>query len=119
MWSCPASALFWLSAAFPQEGAAKPTLLRHVYVVDVEAGALLRDRDLWIEGGRIARIEPADGKAAPAGANVVEGSGRYLLPGLFDMHVHLNEEDDVELLTLFLANGVTAVQSMHGSPYTL
>ncbi len=105
-------------------------VLRDVHVVTMEPGAaqaaapgqageagVLAHHDVWIEGGRIAALRPT-GAAVPAGATLVEGQGRWLLPGLFDVHVHLNEGEE-ELLALWLASGVTTVQSMHGGPYQL
>ncbi len=94
-------------------------VLRNVTVVDVERGELLPARALLIREGRIERIAGASEVDAPPGAVTVDGSGRYLLPGLCDAHVHLFEEDDPEDLWLYLANGVTTVRSMHGGPYQL
>jgi imidazolonepropionase-like amidohydrolase len=88
-------------------------------VVDVERGELLPERSLLIQDDRIERLAPAAELAAPPGATVVDGAGRFLLPGLFDAHVHLNEDDDPGDLWLYLANGVTTVRSMHGGPFQL
>src|SRR5436190_23247521 len=71
--------------------AAPSLVLRDVQVVDVERGELQSGRTLVITGGTIERIVASDGFQAPSGATVVEGGGRYLIPGLFDMHVHLSE----------------------------
>ena len=49
----------------------------------------------------------------------IDGSGRFLVPGLADMHVHLELSDDPGVLDLFLANGVTTVRNMDGRPYIL
>jgi imidazolonepropionase-like amidohydrolase len=50
---------------------------------------------------------------------VIEGAGRYLIPGLSDAHVHLEYIDDPNVLKLFVANGVTSVRSMDGRPSIL
>ena len=65
---------------------APATLFRNVRVLDVEKGALGAPTDVLVEGGRIARIGPG---AAPAGATVIAGAGRTLMPGLIDAHVHM------------------------------
>jgi imidazolonepropionase-like amidohydrolase len=65
---------------------APATLFRNVRVLDVEKGALGSPTDVLVEGGRIARIGPG---AAPAGATVIAGGGRTLMPGLIDAHVHM------------------------------
>jgi len=94
-------------------------LLRDVHVVDVRAGRILRDQSLVIEGERIAALGPRDSTPAPAGATVVEGHGRYLVPGLCDLHVHLDESHASDSLFLMVANGVTTAQCMSGSPWHL
>jgi imidazolonepropionase-like amidohydrolase len=70
------------SAAQP----ATPTLFRNVRVLDVEKGALGQPTDVLVEGDRIARIGTG---AVPAGATVIAGGGRTLMPGLIDVHVHM------------------------------
>lgn len=65
---------------------APATLFRNVRVLDVEKGALGAPTDVLVEGDRIARIGPG---AAPAGATVIAGGGRTLMPGLIDVHVHM------------------------------
>ncbi len=103
-----------------QEGAAPPALvLRDVSVLDVERGALVPGRALLVQDGRVARIAPAAELVVPAGAQLIEGRGRCVIPGLMDLHVHLYEEHDPEDLWLYLAHGVTTVRSMHGGPYQL
>lgn len=94
-------------------------VLRDVHVVDVESGELQRSRAVYLHAGRIASLAPAEGFQAPPGARVVEGGGRFLVPGLVDAHVHLYEGDDPHDLWLYLANGVTTVRSMHGEAHTL
>lgn len=65
---------------------APATLFRNVRVLDVEKGALGAPTDVLVEGDRIARIGPG---ATPAGATVIAGGGRTLMPGLIDVHVHM------------------------------
>jgi imidazolonepropionase-like amidohydrolase len=100
-----------------------------VTVVDVEAGRLVPGQTVVVQGGRIVRVEPA-GRALPRGLTVVDGRGQYLIPGLWDMHVHLaatpiryfapgKPRDYAEnaewMLPLFLAHGVTGVRDMAGN----
>ena len=95
-----------------QPAAAPPLLLTHVNVVDVVAGAVRRDQDVVVRGGEIASVAAA-GAAAPAGARTIDGTGKFLVPGLADMHVHWYDE---RYLGLFVANGVTTVRQMWGFP---
>ena len=68
---------------------------------------------VWSRGERIEAVG-RDGKVkAPAGAEIVEAKGKVLLPGLWDMHVHVLRPDRVEqFLPLLIANGVTGVRDM-------
>lgn len=75
----------------------------------------LEHRDVLIRGDRIESLSESTGEA-PEGVRIVEGRGRFLLPGLCDMHVHnWYAEEHV----LFLANGVTTIRNMWGSPQHL
>jgi imidazolonepropionase-like amidohydrolase len=65
------------------------TLIRDVAVLDVTTGARLRGRDVLLRDGKIAKIGAASGKV-PSGAAVVDGKGGTLVPGLIDMHGHIN-----------------------------
>jgi imidazolonepropionase-like amidohydrolase len=91
-----------------------------VDVVSMAAGAgVLRGRTVLVQNGRISAIGAADSVHVPAGAQRIDGRGRYLMPGLADMHVHLEHSRDPALLALFVAHGVTTVRSMDGRPYIL
>src|SRR5688572_18795402 len=61
----------------------------HVTVVDVVEGRLLRDRVVRISGDRIVAVTPAAGARIPKGTRVVNAKGKFLIPGLWDMHTHL------------------------------
>ncbi len=87
--------------------AAAPLVFDGVTVVDVETGKLLRDRRVVIAGNRIKAIEAVTG-AAPKGAQVVDARGKYLIPGLWDMHVHTSKP--AQVIPLLVANGVTGIR---------
>lgn len=90
--------------------------ITHVTIVDVTGGPERTDATIVVRGNRIASIGSSD-SAAPADARVLDGSGKYLIPGLWDMHVHAawpNIADPVA--ELFVANGVTGVRDMWGDP---
>lgn len=106
-------ALLWLALSVPAE-AARLTL-RNVHLIDArssEAGPL---RSLLIEDGRIAAILAAD--ASTDGA-VIDGAEGFVVPGLWDMHVHL-QEIDAATLAQFIHYGVTQVRDMGSDPKTL
>lgn len=82
-------------------------LIRDVAVFDARRGRLLPNRSVLVRDGRIARIDRAS-RRVPAEVRVIEGRGATLLPGLWDMHVHLRPRD----LLRNLATGVTTVRDM-------
>ena len=81
-----------------------------------EAGARLDDQTVLVRSDRIERIGPGSRVPIPDGAITIDGRGKYLLPGLIDMHVHLAH---AEQLPLYVARGVTAVRNMWGAPMHL
>jgi hypothetical protein len=72
-----------------------------------------------VRDGQIEAVGPRGEIAVPTDAVRIDGSGKYLMPGLTDMHVHLEYFEDPSVLKLFLANGVTAVRNMDGRPRIL
>ncbi|HEX6731200.1 MAG TPA: amidohydrolase family protein [Pyrinomonadaceae bacterium] len=103
----------------PQTGT-KSLVLKHVTVVDVTADQRLKalkvDQAVVITGNQITAIGQADKIRVPQGAQIVDAGGRYLIPGLWDMHVHsLVEGRPDYFFPLFIANGVTGVRDMGGS----
>jgi imidazolonepropionase-like amidohydrolase len=100
--------------AAPQEP--PPTAFVHATVVPMDSDRALEDHTVVVAGGRIAAVGPSDEVEPPEGAAVIDGTGRWLVPGLVDMHVHTWIESE---LTLFVANGVTTVRNMFGSPMHL
>jgi imidazolonepropionase-like amidohydrolase len=93
-----------------------------VNVVPMDTERVLERQTVIVRDGRIASIGPAAQAPVPEGAERVDGRGKYLLPGLSDMHGHLppgdGTSDDAvsQFLKLYVANGVTLVRGMIGSP---
>lgn len=83
-------------------------------IIDVETGKLITGKDVWISGQKI-RAVVAHQKNIQASQQVVDGSGKFLIPALWDMHMHFGGGDSLiaenkNLLPLFLAHGITAVR---------
>jgi len=89
-----------------------PIAFTHVTVIDVTGGPTRRDTTILIAGDRITTIGDSANISVPADATVVDATGRFLIPGLWDMHVHWYVRD---MFTLFIANGVTGVRQMFGN----
>ncbi len=85
--------------------------IRGATVIDVTDGSLLTDQNVLIEDNRIVAVGPKDEVQVPDDAEVVEAEGKYLIPGLWDMHVHSVRSGDWHF-PLFLAHGVTGVRDM-------
>lgn len=110
------------AAAGPQAGeapAAPPgttadavTAFVNVRVVPMEREEILHGQTVLVQDGTIARVGPVDDVTVPEGAAVVEGGGRYLMPGLVDAHVHMSTAD----APIYVSHGITSVRNMWGWP---
>ncbi len=95
--------------------AAVPVAIQDVSVVDIATSTVQPHMTVVIEGENIKAITTTGAARVPAGARVVIGTGKFLIPGLWDMHVHLGYLENQ--LPAFIAYGVTGVQDM-GSDFT-
>jgi hypothetical protein len=89
--------------------AAAPLALRGVTVIDVRTGRHLPDRTVMISGTRIQALGRTGQVRVPRAAHVVDARGKYLIPGLWDMHVHPRGFEAIAY-PLFIANGVTGIR---------
>lgn len=107
---------FIAQVGFGQEK--KSLVLTHVSVIDVaarsSARALKANQTVIVTGERITAVGETGKLRIPEGAQVIDATGKFLIPGLWDMHIHVfgNNRDGASALTLFLANGVTGVRDM-------
>ena len=103
------AALLVARPAVAQRSAA--VAIRDVTIIDVTRGVRVPNQTVVVRGGRISAVGPRSRVTPPSDAAVVDGTGRFLMPGLADMHVHLYTEGD---LFTYVANGVTTVRNMAG-----
>lgn len=98
----------WAAPAQPP-----PLLIRHANVVPMTERdvSVLEDHAVLVRGDTIVWVGPDGERPRDAAVVEVDAGGRFLLPGLIDLHAHVSEAH----LPLFLANGVTAVREMNGS----
>ncbi len=97
--------------------------ITHTTVIDGNGGAPLRDRTVLIRGNVI--VDVGSSVAIPKSTKVVDGHGKFVLPGLWDMHTHVDDPELLELnpraeekeqwLPLFVLNGVTGIREMAGN----
>src|SRR6185369_16410696 len=77
-------------------------------LIDVRNGQEIPDTVVLVNGDRITQVGTREKLQIPRGANVIDARGKWILPGLMDMHAHVsNEDSDALPLELYLANGVT------------
>ncbi len=91
----------------------QPTVFKDVNVISMVNDSILYEQSVLVKDGKIVDIGIYDEMTIPKNAHIVEGKDQFLIPGLCDMHVHYNNEDD---RLLYVANGVTFIRNMFGSP---
>ena len=93
------------------ESRTNPIYITRVTVIDTKNGKELPDRTVILAGDRITGVAKTKDARVPPGAKVVDGRGKFLIPGLWDMHAHpLAPERRDTYFSLFLANGVNGVR---------
>jgi hypothetical protein len=88
--------------------------ITHVAVVDVERGRVAADQAVLLKGNRIVAVSPWSKARLASSVRVIDGTGKYVLPGLWDMHAHLTLSTNPTRIEmpLFVANGVTGIRVM-------
>jgi imidazolonepropionase-like amidohydrolase len=108
-----------VSAVFGVPNSRPALVITHVNVIDVMRGGVQEDMTVVIRDKQITELDKSARLSIPKNARVVNGRGKYLIPGLWDMHVHeifgewVPRDEDISPL-LFVANGVTGVRDMGG-----
>lgn len=94
--------------------------IAHATVIDPATGSVSADQTVVIAGGRIQRVVPSANYQPQRGSRIIEARGKYLIPGLWDMHVHIAgiSADPTwskhVILPLLIAQGITGVRDMGG-----
>lgn len=88
----------------------RPLVLTHVTVIDAKSGQAISEMTVIVEGRLIIAVGSGSKVKVPQGAQVIDATGKYLIPGLWDMHVH--EWNKEVFFPLFIANGITGVRDM-------
>lgn len=106
--------LFFISCARQKPAKTQATLIfTHATIIDTAGAPNETDMTVFITGDRITEITKTIKVRRPRGAQVIDATGKFLIPGLWDMHAHYF---DSAYLSLFIVNGVTGVRIMWGDP---
>jgi len=116
-----AAAVFSAPQVSRPEAQAASTAFVGVNVLPMDKDAVLADQTVVVSDGKIVSVAPAAKAQVPAGALKVDGKGKFLMPGLGELHAHIpggkSPDADVErTLFLYVANGVTTIRGMLGDP---
>jgi len=106
------------------EGGEKTVVIGPVSVISMTSGTISPDRAVIVHEGVISQISAFDELQGGAGAEIVDGQGGFLIPGLAEMHAHIpsqsrGEQYARDILMLYLANGVTTARGMLGESWHL
>jgi imidazolonepropionase-like amidohydrolase len=96
-----------------------PTAFVNVNVVPMSSATIVSQQTVIVDGGRIIVIGDVDATPIPDDATVVDGTDRFLMPGLAEMHAHVPEATSPSIdryFNLYVANGVTTIRGMLGHP---
>jgi imidazolonepropionase-like amidohydrolase len=105
-----------LAQLLAQPANAQPIALTHASVLDVTNGSVRKEQTLIVSGDRIQAIGSSSSAKIPQDAKVLDATGKYVIPGLWDSHVHTRYQG-IPFLSLFILNGVTSVRDTAG-PWT-
>jgi len=103
-----AEAVAGIAKRFLSPASKAPVLFDNVQLFDADKGVFLPARAVLAQGGKIAAIGAAGSLKAPAGAQVIDGRGKTLVPGIWDSHLHIGDDWDV---LSNMANGITSFRS--------
>jgi hypothetical protein len=119
-------ALAVVAAALPAPSRAQSTqiAITNVTVLPMDGDRTLANQTVIVEGGRIRSVGPAASTRLSAGATIIDGRGKFLMPGLAEMHAHVppgNPSDEVlaDIMFLYIANGITTIRGMLGALYQI
>src|SRR5688500_12759723 len=114
------------AAAATVASAQNATAFVDVTVIPMDRAGALRGQTVVVEGDRVTALGPSASVRVPAGATRIDGRGKYLMPGLAEMHAHVvgannpnHETINRDILFLYIANGITSIRAMLGAPNQL
>jgi hypothetical protein len=94
------------------------TIIANATIINLDNGQLSTSMTILIANGNILSVQKNFDKRINNRANVIDAKGKYLIPGLWDMHAHVDtgKFDKQCILKLFIINGITGIRIMNGLP---
>ncbi len=115
--------LFLIIIGFSQsliDNSQREVIITSVNVIPMDKEQVLQNQDVVVKNGKVIAMGVSGKVKYSAGATVVDGKGKYLIPGLAEIHAHVPPIDDIapmkDVLMLFAVNGVTTIRGMLGHP---
>jgi imidazolonepropionase-like amidohydrolase len=112
-----------LSSPAAAQARSQPIIITNVTVIDVASGTERPNQSVLIDGERIREVGPSSRVSVPRSARRLDGRGKFVIPGMWDMHVHALQSADIarqqRVFDLFLAHGVTGIRDMGSHSDTL
>ena len=94
-------------------------IIKHINIISMTSPKVMKKKSVLMKNGLIVKIVPFRKLKKISGVKIIDGKGKYLMPGLADMHVHLPEKEEVDqLLEMSLAAGITTLRVMNNSTYS-
>ncbi|WGF91679.1 amidohydrolase family protein [Aequorivita marisscotiae] len=107
------TAYLWPNSKFQTPVVYERTIIKNINIVDVVTGEIAEDQFVLIEQSQITKIDSTN-ITTSENALIIDGTGKFLIPGLWDMHTHSNQHSEWLHHPLYIANGVTGVRDMSG-----
>lgn len=108
------------ATAQPVDNSKQPIVIENVHVVDMETGKIVRNQTVAVKDGVIEMVGQVRMQYSGQKPLIIDGQGKYLIPGLAEMHAHVQPIDNLEpmkeTLLLYALNGVTTIRGMLGHP---
>jgi hypothetical protein len=109
-----ALAILWPMPKLKPPAKHSTVFIKSINVIDVKSGVVLKNRDVHIRDNVIVAIDTVGSLKAQPTSLIIDGTSKYLIPGLWDMHTHSNQYSEWLHHPLFIANGVTGIRDMSG-----
>lgn len=108
-------AILWPMPKLDSPKKFETVFLKSVNIIDVKSGDILENRDVLIKNNIISAIDTSGTLNGNSYSLIIDGSGKFIIPGLWDMHTHSNAHSEWLHHPLYIANGVTGIRDMSGT----